>query len=343
MKPKISVIVPVYKVEDTLERCIQSIRCQTLKDIEIILVDDGSPDKCPALCEQYAKDDERIIVVHKSNEGLGFARNSGIEIANGEYLAFVDSDDYIEIDMMNRLYSFASENMCDVVYGGYNLIRDKRKVGERILTKNNQVLTTKNEIIVLLMNLISSDITESEDAKYGATVWKGIFSNSIIKENNIRFYSEREYVSEDGLFDIDFISKCTRAGLLTGTYYNYEYNPKSLTSSYRPDRFEKNKKLFSLGTKKLREYYGDESLIKQYGRMFIAASRVCIMQEIWNCKKAGLKNTLQHIRHINKDEMLVEVLKQYPWKKLPLKKRLFCFMMAHNMAICEMLSVKITS
>ena len=91
----VSIVVPIYKVEKYLSRCVQSLLNQTLKDIEIILVDDGSPDKCPEMCENYLKVDKRIKVVHKVNGGLSSARNAGINIATGKYIGFVDSDDSI--------------------------------------------------------------------------------------------------------------------------------------------------------------------------------------------------------------------------------------------------------
>ena len=91
----VSIIIPVYNVEDYLERCIDSIKRQTHKNIEIIIVDDGSTDRCPQLCDDYARDDSRIIVIHKENQGLGLARNTGIDVARGEWICFVDSDDYV--------------------------------------------------------------------------------------------------------------------------------------------------------------------------------------------------------------------------------------------------------
>ena len=97
--PKVSIIVPVYKVEKYLRKCIDSIINQTLKDIEIILVDDGSPDNCGKICDEYAAKDTRIKVIHKENGGLSSARNAGMEVAEGEYIGFVDSDDWIESDM----------------------------------------------------------------------------------------------------------------------------------------------------------------------------------------------------------------------------------------------------
>ena len=112
--PKISVIVPVYKVEKYLDRCVESIVNQTYKNLEIILVDDGSPDNCPAMCDAWAEKDERIRVIHKENGGLSDARNAGMDIATGDYIGFVDSDDWIEPDMYQFLMNNILENDSDI-------------------------------------------------------------------------------------------------------------------------------------------------------------------------------------------------------------------------------------
>ena len=113
--PKISIIVPIYNVEKYLDRCVRSLCNQTLQDIEIILVDDQSPDDCPRMCDEYAKQDSRIIVIHKKNGGLGYARNSGMKVATGEYVAFVDSDDYVDLDMFESMYNSAKKYDADFV------------------------------------------------------------------------------------------------------------------------------------------------------------------------------------------------------------------------------------
>ncbi len=110
MEPLISVIVPIYKVEKYLGKCIESILKQTYKNLEIILVDDGSPDACPQICDEYAKKDSRIVVIHQKNGGLSSARNSGLDIAKGEFIGFVDSDDCIANDMYETLYNAIKEN-----------------------------------------------------------------------------------------------------------------------------------------------------------------------------------------------------------------------------------------
>lgn len=127
-KPQISVIVPVYKVEPYLQKCIDSILAQTFRDIEVILVDDGSPDNCPAICDAAAEKDERVRVIHQKNGGLSAARNAGLDIARGEWIGFVDSDDYIAPEMYQTLYNTAIKNdaqlaLCSYAYvdiqGGY--------------------------------------------------------------------------------------------------------------------------------------------------------------------------------------------------------------------------------
>ena len=114
---KISIVVPVYKVEDCLERCVDSLIAQTYGNIEIILVDDGSPDGCPALCDKYAESDSRVTVIHKPNGGLSDARNAGLEMASGDYVLFVDSDDYIELDTCERFLPYL-ESGADIAMGG---------------------------------------------------------------------------------------------------------------------------------------------------------------------------------------------------------------------------------
>ena len=128
MAAKVSVIIPIYNTEKYLVRCMDSVLGQTLKDIEIILVDDQSPDNAPAQCDKYVKMDSRVRVIHKKNGGLGLARNSGLEIATGEYVAFLDSDDYVDKRMYELLYRVAVEHNCQMVMSGYNFVDRHGKV-----------------------------------------------------------------------------------------------------------------------------------------------------------------------------------------------------------------------
>ena len=118
-QPKISVIVPVYETEGLLDRCVESIVGQTYKNLEIILVDDGSPDNCPAMCDEWAEKDSRIRVIHKENGGVSSARNAALDIATGDYIGFVDSDDWIEPEMYSSLIQKISESGKNIALCSY--------------------------------------------------------------------------------------------------------------------------------------------------------------------------------------------------------------------------------
>ncbi|NJE41509.1 glycosyltransferase family 2 protein [Faecalicoccus pleomorphus] len=126
----ISIIVPIYKVEDTLDKCVKSLMQQTYKDIEIILVDDGSPDRCPEICDKYAKLDNRIKVIHKENGGLSDARNTGLKAASGYYIMYVDSDDYLETDACKRLLDNMQPDV-DFVVGAIRQVRGQKIIYQR--------------------------------------------------------------------------------------------------------------------------------------------------------------------------------------------------------------------
>lgn len=143
----VSVIVPIYKVEDYLEQCVQSIRTQSYADIEIILVDDGSPDRCGQMCDAYAREDDRIVVIHKENGGLGEARNTGVAAAHGEYLMFVDSDDWIHQDTVKILFQEAKKSRADLVLFDYAGVEDGQKITDLFTMEvsENQILDVHTE------------------------------------------------------------------------------------------------------------------------------------------------------------------------------------------------------
>lgn len=126
--PEISVIVPVYKVEKYLNKCIDSILAQTFEDFELILVDDGSPDRCGEICDEYARRDNRIKVIHKENGGVSSARNAGLDIARGKYVNFIDSDDWIEKEALETLYKLSSQTGADIVQGKGSIVKDELEV-----------------------------------------------------------------------------------------------------------------------------------------------------------------------------------------------------------------------
>ena len=224
---KVSIILPIYNVEKYLDRCMDSLLNQTLKDIEIIMVDDGSPDNCPQMCDEYAKKDSRVKVVHKKNGGLGFARNSGLDIANGEYVAFVDSDDYVGLDMYKTLYDRAEADKCDAVFCGF-----RTEVRENKWMYSDEVDADKlwkgKEVQQFMLDMIASGAGIKAERLYQMSVWHSIYKRSLIEEKHIRFVSEREVASEDIPFQVDFLSKANIVAYVSNTYYSYCLNGTSL-------------------------------------------------------------------------------------------------------------------
>lgn len=149
MEKLLSVIIPIYNVEQYLDRCMESIVNQTYKNLEIIMVDDGSPDNCPKLCDEWAKRDNRIIVIHKQNGGLSDARNMGLSIATGEYIAFVDSDDFVDLDMYRTMIEALERTDSDISTCGRYLYRNG-EISERYTSCKEMLLTATQAICELL-------------------------------------------------------------------------------------------------------------------------------------------------------------------------------------------------
>ena len=199
----ISIIVPIYNVQKYLDRCMKTLLNQTYRNIEIILVDDESPDECPKMCEEYTKIDQRVKVIHKKNGGLGFARNSGLEIAQGKYIIFVDSDDYVTENMCHLLYEAAKKYEADVVYGGI-FYADGEKIKESKVVTKERVWKGKQEVKDLLLDFIATEPNEKKDTIMEVSVWKALFRKKVFDEYDISFVSERQFISEDVIFDIDY-------------------------------------------------------------------------------------------------------------------------------------------
>lgn len=208
--PLISVIVPIYKVERFLSQCIDSIIKQTYKNLEIILVNDGSPDKCGEICEDYAQKDNRIQVIHKKNGGLSDARNAALDIAKGEYITFIDSDDYITNDYIEYLWHILSNNNADISAVVHKSFID----GETPITT-----TTSRKVEVLSTNEYLSKIFYQSDVNTGAQT--KLFKKELF--NDIRF--PKGFIYEDLLTIYRLITQSTT--IVISNYMGYLYRERN--------------------------------------------------------------------------------------------------------------------
>lgn len=215
MEPLLSVIIPVYKVETFLERCINSVIDQSYNNLEIILVDDGSPDNCPQICEKYALKDKRVKVIHKENGGQSSARNVGIDNAMGEYLTFVDSDDYLELDAYELLVREAVRNQLDIIGGGYRYYRPwKREESSKMLEGeydgNLEILTNVEALHKLYFG-------EAMFVPITIMVWNKIYKRSLFED--LKF--KEGYILEDTEFTPKVLHRAKRIGSLNRLVYTY--------------------------------------------------------------------------------------------------------------------------
>lgn len=225
MNAKISVIVPIYKVEDYLPQCIDSIINQTYNNLEIILVDDGSPDKCPQICDEYAEKDNRIKVIHKENGGLSSARNAGLDIATGDYIAFVDSDDYLDVSMYQSLMEVTKKYGVDVAVCDFFELNGKKINTKSTETQKVSIIETPNDIFSHLLEPFPTLRFE---------VWNKIFKKSVI--GDIRFKVGQIY--EDLHFDRNIILKSPKVAHIDLPFYYYRCNrPGSTNSFFKDNRF----------------------------------------------------------------------------------------------------------
>lgn len=216
---KVSVIVPIYNVEKYLERCLKSIINQTYKNLEIILVNDGSPDNSLVICEKYKKQDNRIIILNKKNGGLSSARNEGLKIATGDYISFVDSDDYIEKDMYEILVQNLIENNADISVGGVKDITENID-GSMKITKDTfqgeRIIETLSPIDAMKKYLLGS-----------WSAWDKIYKREI--HENL-YFPEGE-INEDEGIALEVLSRAKRVVYDNKSFYNYIKRENSITTS----------------------------------------------------------------------------------------------------------------
>lgn len=331
MNPKVSVIIPIYNVEKYLERSVGATRNQTLKDIEIILVDDESPDNCPQMCDRFKEEDDRIKVVHKKNGGLGLARNSGLEVATGDYVFFLDSDDYIDLDTLECMYNAAVANDADFVrVDNYRENGSGKILNADYVPPMREGFYNKDELRKeLLYPQLGMGPKESGDKYVSCSVWRNLYRKQIIDDSNLRFVSEREMISEDIPFNLDFMTRANKAFVINRKFYHYIVNENSLTQSYKADRFDKELELYRGLQKKLREYGIFEPCEIRMQRFLMTRARKSIRRElIGNPNKSDAKKNVKKI--LGKQE-LREILSTYDSSGLPKKYQLVFMAMKYKM------------
>lgn len=327
MHPLISVIVPVYKVpQEYLDRCVKSICNQTLKNIEIILVDDGSPDNCGDLCNHYALYDSRIVVIHKKNGGLCSARNAGYFVARGKWITFVDGDDWIEPDACEKLYDVAIKYQVEVVM--CNVYRDYKYESHpyKVYLKSEYVYKN-DECRWLQEQLLHYD-------SHIAMVYGKLISKSYLKKYNILHNEELRQGAEGLVFNIELFDKLSSAIYIDNPLYHYIYNENSISALHNEKNHEYVIKCFEYIQNYLKQGPFFDSLEPWINnRLLYVIITTAISGYFSPTNKEPLKIKIYKFKKYLEYPIIKKALKTKNLKGLELQRKIILFLISHNMFI----------
>lgn len=331
MREKISVIVPVYGVEKMLARCVESILAQTYENIELVLVDDGSPDQCPAICDQYAEKYKNIVVIHKKNGGLTSAWKAGVTAATGDLLGFVDSDDWIDPDMYERLYETmerydADLSMAGLVFDYEDKNYPPRREGNRLEQEFYDEQSWHALFPVLLNDgsFIGRTIQPSRVTK--------LFRRKLV-EPNLPLWDDRVSVGEDLQMVFAAALDARKVCVVQDYYpYHYWYNMSSMTGQY-DGKYLGKIKLLRERLEAISDDKGIYDFAPQIRNDFLSLAVMAVKNEIWRNKKDSVGQILKNVRSMCKDPQVQEAVEHHTMNQIGISVKLYLFFIKHALAL----------
>ena len=329
----VSIVVPVYNTGKYLNRCMNSIVKQTYSNIEVILIDDGSTDDSSDLCDEWAEKDERIKVIHKLNAGLGMARNTGIENAKGEYICFFDSDDYIDLQTIEKSYRLACKSEADIVCFGYYKVSEKGKICGSFIPNMPKSEYKGIEIqIAFLPELIQNDPDNKERTNLCMSAWASLYSMTIIQKNKWRFVSEREIISEDYYSLLYLYRYVEKIAVLKAACYFYCENQGSLTHVFQKNRYEKIRHYYLKSLEACEVLNYGKKIKKRVSYTYFANTLGALKQIMAGNIEYKEKKNL--IKSVIDDATCRDVLDQIKYDRIPLTWRIFLIAMRRKWSHC---------
>ena len=309
----LSIIIPVYNGERSLGKCIESILYQTYGNFELILVNDGSKDRSLEICREYAAKDNRINVITQENSGASTARNKGIEAANGEWITFIDADDYVDPGYLEQLYKNITEEECTLIIQGL-----KQHHNENCINR------IEFEEFLLTGTDIQKAFDDKEIFEYGYTVAK-LYNRNIVSRFNIRFNEQIAY-SEDMLFMLDYILHCNTIIFASGSNYNYIMQASDLSQRY--NSFESEYLLFTEYIKKSQAIANKWGFVPSYKSLRCGA--LMLMRSIYSLYKNDVdkKERIKTVKEIRTKHR--QYISQYYTPKIPLLKFAKMLFLVHS-------------
>lgn len=294
---KYSFIIPMYNSEATIVRCLNSILKSFYSEIEIILINDESTDDTLTICKEYAKKNPNLIIIDKKNEGQGVARNVGLERASGEYVLFMDSDDFLENDAIEKIDMMIKRKSADFYIANWKKVYEDKTI----------INSRKNKLIEYLKDdkyFIDNMLYPYKGDSFGSAVWGKVYKSKILKANNIKFKSEREYFSEDLLFNIDYLKCISNVIVSDEVIYNYVQNSNSYKNKYYKEYFHRMKKMC--------RYFDDlqkDVAFQNNKRIYIRIFeylKICIKNEVKFVNYIGPQKAIMNIKNYCNDKEVTE-------------------------------------
>lgn len=307
---KVSILIPVYNTEKYLKKCLDSVINQTLKEIEIIITNDGSTDRSEDIIKEYMKKDFRIIYTKQINLGLGATRNKGIELAKGEYLAFLDSDDWVDLDYYEKLYLSACKHKSDLVISSYiteNILMNRSNI-------NNVQIEEKDSCINSLL-----------EGKIPGFSWNKLYKSEIIKSKNLRFPLRGELENvEDQYFSLRALFYSKRISFVTKSFVHYRLNKQSIVNKYQKNLVNDIK---NLHIENINFFKGDNKKVEIINNNTLKGIISIISNEFKYNRNVEKKEKLKIFEYIVDDKIYKELLINLKYNKFNKKDALCLFLL----------------
>lgn len=314
MNPKISIIIPVYNVEEYIKKCLDSVRQQTFENFECILIDDGSTDHCGVICDSYAEMDDRFSVFHQKNAGVSVARNYGISVANGEYIVFADPDDYLANDYFeNAVKHIMNYDM--VIYNATYLI-DSHEI--TVYKNKTEELSYNEEKVKDIRKYVLNRDMPNINIPFMGTPWMKVYRKQIILDCNLKFI-EGIHPMEDVIFNACYVQKCNYIRFINRSFYYYRIHKESSTFGVKKNRYEN----FELVQRALLDVFQDnEEMLDPIYFWSVSQLWYCLSRQTFNkrCFPKYRDRRLDFLKHTN-DTHVISTLKYVENKNIPFKRR----------------------
>lgn len=316
----VTIIVPIYNEEKHLRKCIESLRAQTLKDIQIILVNDESTDSSGDICDEYAQKDNRIQVIHQFNTGQGIARNIGIKQAKSPYIGFVDADDWVEKDMFEKMYQTAIQTQADITMCNCFEVVRGMETTTHIKTTTN-ILEHEQIIKELLLPMVGgTTLQDHYENNIPGYVCRCLYKQELIQ--GLTFISEREILFEDLWFNIQAMYRSNKIAIVPEPLYHYIHHEVSFVTTYKKDLWERQQRLDTLILNFFKAHHIKEPVEHRMNTRKLIHLFSSMNNEVYVENKKTTKQQKQAIIDMCMDEKIQEALRQVEPGQITLKQKI---------------------